>query len=562
MYKKISAFLVFVLLGLSSIFAWQNTYNAQSREFRLMKAAFRIAGQSVPSPTTPITGSQMEGFLLELDGDGTVDWGLSYERLFAGLSLPSRTLSHKTDVFVVVRPTINPQIFMHSNDEADVLDWEYPFRDWLPILDFSVGLNMGRSFYGFIDLNLTTRLSKIGYGTWFVNVLKRMSDFELSQPQEAYASMGTDSLNLILGRDKVSAGNGMTGNLVVGDGLWWNDFAKLSVLKHPFSYDFTLMSFDANDDYKSDPLGLSYFDYDSPHRVVAVHRFSMTLFKWFSFAVSEGMLQYGDNIFSDMRLFNPFMVFHGTNGYRNGNQNNFLGVDLSFVPCKGLEVNLSAMFDQIQVRTELDENGNPTANMPPNAYGVLANAIYSTVVGKGVSTYSLEFVYTSPCLYLKEDLSNGSSYRYWDTNLIVGNALWAAPGEYASDISYLGYKYGPDTIAVGLGADYMELDGLSFGGTLLFRAHGEHGIRYYDNQHDEVELGPDHFYDVSPTYTEGLTLPELRLSLSSYAEYALFNDLDLKANLAFVHAWNYRNEIGRNMFDVQLSVGVSFHPPY
>ena len=553
--KKALAICIMVLLCLSSLGAWQNTYNAQSREFRLMKALFRIAGQAVPSPTAPITGSQMEGYLSKLE-DGVDSFGLQYGQLMDSLGLGSRTFSFEPDVFAVVRPTINPQVFVHSNEDASVIDWEYPYRDWLPCLDFEVGLCLGNVFYGFIDLNLTTRFSQIDYGTFFSNILWDIMDFELALPRRAYASIGTNGLNLLVGRDRVSAGNGITGNLVVGDGHWWNDFAKLSVLKYPFAYDFTMMSFDVNgDDYENHPLDFKQFDYNSPHKIVALHRFSMAPFKWMSFSVVEGMLQYGVNPFGDLEMLNPFMIFHGTNGYVNGNQNNFFGLELSFVPCRGLELNLDVMFDQIQVKTELDD-GKPWKDSPPNAYGVLTNAIYSTVVGNGVSTYSLEFVYTSPCLYLKEDRGK---YKHYDTNLIVGNALW---DDDSSDISYLGYKYGPDTIAVGFGADYMELDGISFGGALLFRAHGEHGIRYYDNQHDTVELGPDHFYDVSPTYTEGVTLPELRLSLSSYVEYALFNDLDLKANLAFVHAWNYHNEIGRKMFDVQLAVGVSFHPPY
>ena len=556
--KKAIATISMVVAVLAQLCAWQNTYNAQSREFNLTKASFRIAGQAMPIATAPVTGSQLEGLLgsLDMEADGG-DYGIGvvYGRLLEGLSLPSRTFSYDDDVFAVVRPTINPQVFVHSNDDATVIDWEYPYRDWLPILDFEAGFCLGSNFYGLIDLNLTTRVSKIGYGVVFINLLKEFADFELALPRKAYASIGNDGLSFVIGRDRVEAGNGMTGNLMVGDGHWWNDFAKLSVLKHPFSYDFTLMSFDTYKDYNKDPLWLEQFDYNSPHRLVAIHRFSMAPFKWMSFAVAEGMLQYGTNLFGDFEMLNPFMLLHGTNGYVRGNQNNFFGVELSFVPCNGLELNLSVMFDQIQVATELDD-GQPWSYSPPNAYGALANAIYSTAALAGVVTYHVEFVYTSPCLYLKED---GKGYDHWDTNLIVGNVLW---DDGDSDLSYLGYKYGPDTVALGIGADYVDLDGLAFGGSVLFRAHGEHGIRYYDNQHDTVELGPVHFRDVSPTYTQGATLPELRLSVSTYAEYALFSDLDVKANLAFVHAWNYRNEIDRNMLDVQLAVGVSYHPPY
>ena len=224
--KRILAVFIIALLCLSSLGAWQNTYNAQSREFRLMKAFFRIGGQAAPSPTAPITGNQMEGFLLKLgEGDGLL--GLQCEQLVDSLGLGSRTFTFEPDVFAVVRPTINPQLFVHSNEEASIIDWEYPYRDWLPCLDFEAGLCLGDSFYGLIALNLTTRFSQIDYGTFFTNILLDIMDFELAFPRKAYASIGTDGLNLLVGRDKVSAGNGTTGNLVVGDGHWWNDFAKL-----------------------------------------------------------------------------------------------------------------------------------------------------------------------------------------------------------------------------------------------------------------------------------------------------------------------------------------------
>lgn len=559
-FRRAVATAVVAIFCLAQVCAWQNTYNEQSRELRLARALFRMSGYAMPVPTSPVTGEQLGGLLSRLVssiGDEDVE-GLSgiLRGLDDSLSIPRKTFVYGDDVFAVVRPTINPQVFAHTNKEAGALDWEYPFRDWLPILDFEAGFGLGKAFYGLVDLNLSTRMGKIGYGSAFVNLMKEFADFELALPRKAYASIGGDCLSFIIGRDRVSAGNGVTGNLTVGDGLWWNDFAKLSVIKHPFAYDFTMLSFDVCEDYANKPLELAKFDYDSPHRIVAVHRFSMSPFKWMSFAVAEGMLQYGTNLFGDFEMLNPFMVLHGMNGYVKENQNNFFSVELSFVPMHGLELNAVVMFDQIQVATELDEDGKPYSKTPPNTYGALVNAKYSSPMLDGVATYHLEVVYTSPCLYLKED---GKEYNHWDTNLIVGNSLW---DEGDNDISYLGYKYGPDTVAVGLGMDYVDLERLSFGGSILFKAHGEHGIRFYDNQHDTVELGPVHFYDVSPTYTPGVTLPELRLAVSTYAEYVLSSCFDLKANLAFVNAWNYRNEIGRNMFDVQLALGVSFHPSY
>ena len=58
--KKAIATISMVVAVLAQLCAWQNTYNAQSREFKLTKASFRIAGQAMPIATAPVTGSQLE----------------------------------------------------------------------------------------------------------------------------------------------------------------------------------------------------------------------------------------------------------------------------------------------------------------------------------------------------------------------------------------------------------------------------------------------------------------------------------------------------------------------
>lgn len=105
------------------------------------------------------------------------------------------------------------------------------------------------------------------------------------------------------------------------------------------------------------------------------------------------------------------------------------------------------------------------------------------------------------------------------------------------------------------------MDGFKFGFDLLFKAHGEHGIRNRENQHDSVELGPEHFYDVSPTYTEGVTLPEYRLVVSVYIEMTILSWMDFSCNVAFVRDWNHNNVIGSDYYDVQMAVGFKLHTP-
>lgn len=544
-----------MILTVSCLFAWQETYSEESVQFQQMKAFSRILGSSIPTPTAPITGSQMLLFLQKLPSEKLDEPARQqFDALVESLTKPQTLLSWEPDVLMNLGISVNPQVFAHVNEETPIDDWVYQYKDWYPIINSGAEFWFGKNVYAMTDFNFTLRKFSYKYDKLFWNRLSSIAEFEISFPSKAYMSIGTDSLNLIVGRDKLSAGNGVTGNLILGNNHWWKDFVKLSIAKLPITYDFSIIAFDKNSNYAKDPLDLETFDLNSEHRIVVIHRFSMAPWKWFNFSVSEGSLQYGSDVLSDLRLLNPMLMIHGTNGYTIGNQNNFFGFELQFLPIDGLELNFGVIFDQIQVRAELDD-GKPKDDMPPNANGFMANALYSFALEKGIATFYVEGVYTSPCLYLKNQVGG---YDYWYTNLIVGNNLWDNGN---SDLSYLGYKYGPDTIAVGLGGNYSRLDGFKYGLDILFKAHGEHGIVNRENQHDSVELGPEHFYDVSPTYTEGVTLPEYRLAVSGYIEMRLLSWMDFSGNVAFVRDWNHNNVIGANYYDVQMAVGFKIHTP-
>ena len=84
--------------------------------------------------------------------------------------------------------------------------------------------------------------------------------------------------------------------------------------------------------------------------------------------------------------------------------------------------------------------------------------------------------------------------------------------------SYLGYKHGCDTIAVGVGSNWFDLSGLEFGFDALFTAHGSHGIDYRGDgsQISHILTGKEHYNDVAPTSNveKGL-VPEYRLKCIS-----------------------------------------------
>jgi len=130
-------------------------------------------------------------------------------------------------------------------------------------------------------------------------------------------------------------------------------------------------------------------------------------------------------------------------------------------------------------------------------------------------------------------------------------------GTDSANYSYLGYKYGCDTIAAGLGASWFNLSGLEFGLDALFTAHGSQGIDYRGDgsQISHILTGKEHYNDVAPTSNveKGL-VPEYRLNLLASASVPVCIGLDFSGTLAFVNVWNRFNRQGASFTDFQLSI--------
>lgn len=560
--KKVFAVVSILTLTVFWSFAYQNIYSAHSLEYRLLMALSKISQSELPNPTSGISGDQMLSLIDALDSDmlDEKETGL-LDCLRKMVEKPSMMLEYPSEMGLEGRLFAQPQVFVSSNEEAAMIDWAIGNLGRRSVLTVGADLYFGTLSFGTIDIDLLKDSDSYRFHGFELNA---GGDWDAYKPYKAVASAGFGMFNFELGRDRIYYSKGKTGSVGLGDNFIFSNFAKVSATGYPLSYDLTLLAYDSNSKTYDDDgnivsvneTNLTKYDFNSPSQYLFIHRMSYTPFKFINVVLYEGMLVYGVGAFQDPRVLNPFMILHNHMTYDNGNANNYFGIELDVIPFKGLEFHVEAMFDQIQLKRESQGDGD--SQLSPNAYGLLANALYSTIYKSGILEMYLEGVYVSPAMYLRENKGHNKfdvsgKYDYHDIDLVVGSSM----GTDSANYSYLGYKYGCDTIAAGIGVNWFNLSEFEFGFNALFVAHGSQGIDYRGDgsQTSYILTGKGHYKDVAPTSDgEKGVVPEYRLNLVATATIPVCTGFDVSGTLAFVNAWNHFNKAGVSFTDIQLSI--------
>lgn len=545
-----------IVCCLFPVFALQNTFGPSSDEYRDLMTLCSVSGVRPAIMVLPITAEQMLRIMDSIPVSKLDDVSKRlYDDLRNSLESPSVVIDQVLGNGGFAADFAIETSFQAIKQSASEFDFLVAKKDRKPMLLIGADIFFNDFLYANFTLDVTdidngaTYGSTEGYKTYTTNLMKKLgiqNNIDFTFPHKAFVSIGTGGMNLTVGRDRLSLGNGKTGNLVLGDNLWFQDFAKASVVSGTLSYGFTVMSFENS--FANNHLKIANdYTVSRARQMVFLHDLSFRPASWLSLSLSEGALVYGTTALMDLRKLNPFFILHNVFDYSDGtgknlgNMNNFFGFELSAaLPC-GFAVNSQFVFDQIQL------SGEHGSDNPQSAYGVLLNVTKSGSLFNGVYDAYLEGVYTSPNLYLKEE--GVDCKEYWNMDLIVGKKLyWTTAGN--DDVSYLGYKHGPDSVAIGAGFDWRDNKGLEIDFSALYRIHGGQGIKFYESQRDTTIT-----YGEDPDMITGDN-PERRLVLDLCVSKAFDDYLELEGEVGFIHAANYRNATS-SFTDLQFAVSAT-----
>ena len=542
-----------------ALWANQTTYAQNSPEVQLYLALRAMAGTSGLDPMYPVTGDQLLNLLSKVDtGRLDSDAQALYSGLVAALEGTGRDFSYD-EIGIDLSVYAGGQGYANSYPTGNPGRWDYawPLKDRLPVYGVRSQVYFGESFTAMFQLD---RMENDSYEFRNKNLALShpfVGDKEVHSPYFTYGSLGGKILNLQIGRDKLSMGNGSSGNLGISDNLISQDYLKFSAITYPIAYDMTFIAFGVN--RGDDPQEVGDYSFKMPEQMVVNHRLSLAVTSFLTVSIYEGMLQYGTSVLTDPRTLSPFMILHNLFTFDN-NCNNYFGGDVTVATGGGIQLSLQFLLDQFQFTGEI---GDHPETSPPNAYGMLAGVSGHWMAGGGVLGAYMEGIYTSPVCYLKEihGRSGEDTEHYYDQDFLVGNPYWNI-----SDMAWMGHEIGPDSVALQLGASYCAADWtIGFWGR--YRATGSYNA--WNQQY--LLLGQDIFDSSSPTYQEdcaaylnalspfclGDDVPEHRLTLSLEGSAKVFDAVDLVAKVRWQHAWNYRNSQGAVFDSLQATIGFT-----
>lgn len=547
----------------------------------------REAGIIGPTPVSPTTGAEIKMALERLNYNALTqrqkkEYGSLIKELASNDSISISTKYMELDL----DGHVNLEAFGFNNLKNTYADEFFiPYKDQLPFLagelhtyfgdilyldfqyvfqDSGIGFDVkneklvpGDFFYNFTNMSM---LASPGMdGEWYtMNFISpdHVYSMNVYQPYKVGASLGNSFLNLYFGRTRHEMGNGITGNLVIGDNFSYQETLKFSAFSDFFSYYLTLTHFD-NVRSITDPDNPNYipqnipssFSLNGPHQNRVMHRFDLNLFNKIRLAINIGGLFVSDSAF-DLRLLTPMMLVHNWSNNREGivlaagdEGNNIMSFELEWAITNGWSMSAQFVLDQMKVAGEDD-------SIVPNAFGLLINAKNTTPLKYGSLDSWIEAVYTNPYLYLnyKENEDGTPNYFY---DWIVGYGTRTR----SQEIGYAGHPFGPDTIAIAIGTEYTDFREWSVSGSILYKVHGNNGIkRNYWNQNDSnrVEEGESYNF-ITPT-----GIPEHTLAITIGGGYEIVENLNIIEKAMTAFQWNYHNQKDVFKASVQFAIGLTW----
>jgi len=575
--KSISLICIFcmVVSGLIASVAAQESIALDASLYEDMDSLYLITGMGTPSNARPWTKNEANLILSRLDRAAlTGTAAVLYDKLLQTLN-EGLTFQFKDGFQFGVGMDLYSEGYYHTNSDDYILedDWIRGFEQRKPV--FRLRFDFGLKDYLFIYSDLQYGQNRFNYLDTYVSIATRypngigsiihgtnmpISPFpdniggslvthsanysktfhtnsmpfnesynvDFQVPKRAVATVGGDSWNLTLARDKVSWGNGHSGNFIIDDHVDYQEFARAVVFSDYFKYDWLNVFFETNPS-ESEMI-------DNFFRILMAHRLEFRILDKLTFALSENVMFQND--FLDLRYLNPAFVYHNLNNRSMFNAIAHVELDYSFA--KGFNAYAQYVLDQAQAPNESAAQADAT--------GYLAGLEYAAAAGPGIFTTSLEFAQTSPALY-RRDIVDFLMFRKYFTH----GAPPGGPG-YLLAIDYIGYQYGGDMQVLQWDAAFRIPEVAEFKLALIGMRHGEVDYFTPNDVVNATRVPTPSGDEVDETLVVSLSGEYTIPRIVNWVEASLYAQLDWIGKRTLVKATGlYSNETS----DLQLTMGLS-----
>ena len=367
---------------------------------------------------------------------------------------------------------------------------------------------------------------------------------EVDITDHSFVSAGNQYISVSLGRGQLSWGNGVMGNLILGNTLPYHDYISISASNDTW-FDYTMLV-----TFYTHPQ--NYFHqrdtFFNGIQMFIGHRFEFRMFSdRLRLTLNEAVMYQSQDNAIDFRVFSPLLILHGL--YIPANANSLASLELEFAPTKTLQMYVSFAIDDLAVAEAKAPQNGATLNM----WGLTGGIRIAKPIGKAFMNLNLEAVYTSPFMYHKDSFG-GANY----TQDFVGSVRHDSGTKYLR--RYLSFPFGSDAFALQAKASYAVPFRYELGASVFAMLHGitdENSIaRKYDGVITEV---PGWLATSNPFNSEeGEGQLSFTFDFGLEAKYYFLDNLNICTGVDFIYVHNMDNIPGRDAFDIQLTIGLEY----
>lgn len=472
----------------------------------------------------------------------------------------------------IFNAVLDPQFFYHTNedfkgakyivssDELDkqvaVLGFGYKYKDNVALyMDLSVGVTPSD-----VHTVSQTTLLPADYtnnrlnSKWGTNIPYLKDPLNIMNfPNNAYLAVGTSAFRLVSGRGQVEWGNGVLGNMVIGNTLPYHDYISLTfngsnkftyqLLSSFFSHSVNKLNNGNNDRM---PLnGLRFF---------LGHRFEFSLFNGkLLLALNDTIMYQSKDNYVDLRVLNPLFFLH--NGYMAGNSNSLASLEIEFSPTQFVSIYAQFGLDDYAVMGEPRPN---EAHSSADGLGLMLGFRYRKPLTRTFLFHGNgELVYTTPYMYHRameyENTFTRELYFVSSTRYMTGSQSFLE--------RYLSFPFGSDAIAASFSAGIEKIGLFDISANLFLMAHGVideySSIRQYTGS-EAITMTPS---TSNPLGTEEDKdkggVQEYTLAAGLDLTFYIQSWLPLNIGVDFVSVWNKGNYKAPVAYDIQVNAGLT-----
>ncbi|MBN2511099.1 MAG: hypothetical protein JXB03_12540 [Spirochaetales bacterium] len=437
---------------------------------------------------------------------------------------------------------------------------EYGYKDRHVPVTLSLAMPITGWLYGYVDGQAGKDPFQVGVSQDnYVNVPTAGEQVDLMAPYRAYISGGTGSAFFQLGRDRLSWGNGISGNMIMSDAPLYYDFFRFSWFSEKFKYSFITVGLETwllDRDFIYEPDGEirsaenieAAKDYYTQSKFFLGHRVEFYPLKNLYLAISENTIYGGKPI--TWNYINPFMLYHSY--YVQGYGNSFLTLETSYSPVRTLNLYGQIGVDQFQTPMEVANGWG--GDKEPGAMGYIAGLSYHPRISEKRITLGYEWAYTSAYLYYGNQYDHDEPYGGNSPVLAIAsrrrvNSL-VSPIKVNSYVDQsIGYYTGPDSVVHYFYADFPStLPGLTWGTEVTWLQKGER------NMTTQFFVPEGRGNAAGPTGTV-----ENKVISTLWCEYTLKNNLTVGGQADLILYRNLHHNDGDDGFDIQAGIFCSWN---